>query len=56
MTETKCIDQGICPSCNNKFDAETAVNYEIGTHNIECPNCGVRIKVYTSVEYQCSID
>lgn len=48
---TKTVDDGLCPVCNKKFNAARRCNYTIGTHHITCPNCGVKLEVYTSVEY-----
>lgn len=49
---TKTVDEGICPACKARFDAENIVNYKIGTHYKDCPHCGVHLEIYTSVEYQ----
>ena len=49
---TKTIDEGTCPKCMKRFDAENLCNYEIGTKYVNCPYCGIRLEIYTSVEYQ----
>ncbi len=48
---TKTTDEGLCPACNKKFNAAELCNYTIGTHSAGCPNCGVMLEIYTSVEY-----
>lgn len=55
MSETRCIDNAICPKCKKMFSGGEAVNYEIRSKRIKCPHCGVAIDIYTSVEYQCSL-
>lgn len=55
MSETRCVDEAICPKCKNKFNGEKAVNYEIGSKIIKCPHCKVKIEIYTSVEYHCQL-
>jgi len=54
---TRCIDQGICPHCGEKFDAERAINYDISImpQYDDCPHCGKEVEIFASVEYHCSV-
>ena len=57
--ETRCVDEGICPYCKERFNAAQAVNYSTqGTQGIgpvDCPHCGRPINIFCSVEYLCSV-
>jgi uncharacterized protein (UPF0212 family) len=53
---TRCVDEGICPHCGQRFDAARAINYDISlTQFSDCPNCGKEIEIFASVEYHCSV-
>ncbi len=58
-TETRCVGEGICPCCQQRFDAAKAVHYSTrgtqGSGPAVCPHCGKPIDIWCSVEYICSI-
>ncbi len=57
--ETRCVGEGICPCCQQHFDAAKAVHYSTrgtqGIRPVPCPHCGRLINIRCSVKYICSV-
>lgn len=53
---TRCVDKAICPACGEKFDPDEIKESEWGRdYSLICPNCGVRLEIFESVEYQAAL-
>lgn len=52
--ETMCIDYCQCIECGHKFNGHHAINNNLDSGTVACPECETVMNVYMSVEYICN--
>lgn len=53
VEETTNIDNCECVYCGHKFDGQSAINNNLDTGTVICPNCKNEMRVLLSVTYTC---